>query len=332
MGDLLTARAPGVDVVRGTQIGAGTRIRIRGTSSLSLSNNPIYIVDGMRVEGTTGSSSVSVGGTTPSRVNDLNPEEIETIEVVRGPSAATLYGTDAANGVIVITTKRGVAGRPQFTYFTEQGAHVDNNTYPDCLSRLADAGRRDTTSTASNTVQCFLSQVSAGTCKQDSVTSYNLYNDPESTPNGVGYRQLHGLQVRRRVRGAALLPARRVGERRRRPQGAGVRPALSRGARPHASAAEEASPNHHGPRHDARELQHRAVAEGRPRDERRLHLAGPAAADERRLRRRRRRRQHLRRPRIQVQPHAATGDTLYGWRQFTPRDIYQQSPDQASSA
>ena len=192
MGDLLVARAPGIDVFTGTQIGAGTRIRVRGTSSLSLSNNPIYVVDGIRVEGTTGSSSVSVGGTTAARINDLNPDEIQSIEIVRGPSAATLYGTAAANGVIVITTKRGTAGRPRFNYFTEQGAHVDNNTYPDAYR-----GWRSGTSVSlpNNTVQCFLSQVSAGTCKQDSVTSYNLYKDPESTPNGTGYRQLHGLNV-----------------------------------------------------------------------------------------------------------------------------------------
>jgi hypothetical protein len=61
--DLLTSRAAGVMVVPGTQTGAGVRVRIRGTSSLSLSNNPIYVVDGIRVEGTTGASSVSVGGT-----------------------------------------------------------------------------------------------------------------------------------------------------------------------------------------------------------------------------------------------------------------------------
>ena len=192
MGDLLVARAPGVDVFTGTQIGAGTRIRVRGTSSLSLSNNPIYIVDGIRVEGTTGSSSVSVGGTTAARINDLNPDEIQSIEIVRGPSAATLYGTAAANGVIVITTKRGTAGRARFNYFTEQGAHVDNNTYPDAYRGWRSGS---SVSLANNTVQCFLSQVSAGTCKQDSVTSFNLYKDPETTPNGTGYRQLHGLNV-----------------------------------------------------------------------------------------------------------------------------------------
>lgn len=188
--DLLTARAPGVLTIPGTQTGAGVRVRIRGLSSLSLSNNPIYIVDGVRIEGTTGSASVSVGGTTPSRISDLNPEEIESIEIVRGPSASTLYGTDAANGVIVITTKKGVAGRPQWTYYTEQTAITDRNNYPDAYWGWT-AG-----SAPNNTVQCFLYQVAAGTCTQDSVTVYNLHKDKESTPYGIGYRYQHGLQVR----------------------------------------------------------------------------------------------------------------------------------------
>jgi TonB-linked SusC/RagA family outer membrane protein len=194
MGDLLTAKAAGVMVIPGTQTGAGIRIRIRGTSSLSLTNNPIYIIDGIRVEGTTGSSSVSVGGTTPSRVGDLTPEEIESIEIVRGPSASTLYGTDAANGVIVITTKKGIAGRTQWTYYTEQTAIRDQNDWPTAY-RAWRSG-----STASNTTQCFLSGVTstvpATMCTQDSVTSYNLFNDSEATPFGIGYRQQHGLQLR----------------------------------------------------------------------------------------------------------------------------------------
>jgi len=194
--DLLTSRAAGVMVIPGTQTGAGIRIRVRGTSSLSLSNNPIYVIDGVKVEGTTGSSTLSVGGTTPSRVGDLNPEEIESIEIVRGPSASTLYGTDAANGVIVITTKRGVAGRTQYTYYTEQTAITDRNTYPSAFRGWRTGSTSGTTSTASNTVQCFLTQAAAGTCTQDSVTSYNLFEDKESTPFGTGYRQQHGLQLR----------------------------------------------------------------------------------------------------------------------------------------
>lgn len=193
--DLLVSKAAGVTVFTGVQTGAGTRIRIRGTSSLSLSNNPIFIIDGIRVEGTTGSSSVSVGGTTPARIGDINPEEIASIEVVRGPSASTLYGTDAANGVIVITTKRGAVGRPQWTTYTEQTAITDRNEYPTAYWGWRTGTTTATTSTPSNTVQCFLSQVAANVCVQDSVTSYNLHNDPESTPYGTGYRKQYGAQL-----------------------------------------------------------------------------------------------------------------------------------------
>jgi len=196
MNDLLLARAPGVMVIPGTQTGMSGRVRIRGISSLSLSRDPIYVIDGIRMENSSNSFSISVGGTRTSRVGDLNPEEIESIEVVRGPSAATLYGTDAANGVIVITTKRGIAGRPQWTYYTEQTAITDQNPYPTAYRGWRTGSTSGTTSTRSNTVQCFLTQAAAGVCAQDSLTSYNLFDDPESTPYGVGYRQQHGLQVR----------------------------------------------------------------------------------------------------------------------------------------
>lgn len=196
IGDLLTSRAAGVMVIPGTQTGAGIRVRVRGTSSLALTNNPIYVIDGIRVQGATGSSTVGVGGTTPSRSGDLNPEEIESIEVVRGPSASTLYGTDAANGVIVITTKRGIAGRPQWNYYTEQTALTDRNQYPTAYRAWRTGTTGTTNSTPSNTVQCLLAQQASGACMADSVTSYNLTDDPESTPFGVGYRQQHGLQLR----------------------------------------------------------------------------------------------------------------------------------------
>ncbi len=196
MNDLLLARAPGVIVVPGTATGVQGRVRIRGLSSLSLSRDPIYVIDGVRMESSSGSNSISVGGTNTSRVGDINPEEIESMEVVKGPSAATLYGTDAANGVIVITTKRGTAGRPQWTYYTEQTAMVEQGKFPTAYRAWRTGTTSSTNSTASNTVNCFLSQVVAGACVQDSVTSYNLHEDPEATPYGTGYRQQHGLQVR----------------------------------------------------------------------------------------------------------------------------------------
>lgn len=201
LADLMNSKAAGVQILPGTQTGNGSRVRIRGTSSLSLTNNPIYIIDGVRVESSTGSSSISVGGSTIARTVDLNPEEIQNIEIVRGPSASTLYGTDAANGVIVITTKRGVAGAPQWTYYTEQTGIKDLNDYPDAYRAWRTGGTAATTSTASNAVQCFLSQTkqngaTAPVCAQDSVTTYNLFKDKEATPYGWGYRQQHGLQLR----------------------------------------------------------------------------------------------------------------------------------------
>ncbi|MBX6330596.1 MAG: SusC/RagA family TonB-linked outer membrane protein [Gemmatimonadaceae bacterium] len=320
MGDLLVARTPGVTVFTPTQVGAGTRVRIRGTSSLSLSNNPIYIVDGVRVEGTTGSSSVSVGGTTPARVNDLNPDEIESIEVVRGPSAATLYGTDAANGVIVITTKHGVAGRPQYTYFTEQGFHADQNTYPTAYRGWT------TGSTPSNTTQCYLYQVAAGTCAQDSVTSYNLYADPEATPYGVGYRQAHAVQVgggtetlRYFLHGewedeTGVLKVPEFDQRYLAAHGLGLRP-------------EEAHPSHMG-RVTGRtqfniQLAPKAsldLSAGYTSSNTRLPTSDDSGVNG-----------------VAGNTYggpgfkynlSASGDTLFGWRQFTPRDIYQTYTDQ----
>ena len=92
LADLLNARAPGVQVLpSGGTTGTGSRIRIRGSSSLSLTNEPIIVVDGIRVEnGATGqtATSIGVGGQTPSRLNDISPEDIESIEIVKGPSAA----------------------------------------------------------------------------------------------------------------------------------------------------------------------------------------------------------------------------------------------------
>ena len=79
-------------------------------NSVTVSNNPIIIVDGARIEATPsgiqpGQSQISSG-----RLGDLAMSEVESIEVVKGPAAATLYGTDAANGVIVIRTKHGQPG------------------------------------------------------------------------------------------------------------------------------------------------------------------------------------------------------------------------------
>src|SRR5262249_51731401 len=95
MANVLSSRAAGVVVQEnGGTTGSGARVRIRGSNSVSLSNDPLIIVDGIRInsEQDDASSSIAVGGQVPSRLNDINPEEIDNIEVIRGPAAAALYG------------------------------------------------------------------------------------------------------------------------------------------------------------------------------------------------------------------------------------------------
>ncbi len=122
---ILNARTTGVSVVPGTGvIGAGPRINIRGQRSLSLSDQPLLYVDGVRVANTIsgGPTSQGFGAGVISRLGDFHPDDIESIEVIKGPAAATLYGTEASNGVIQIITKRGRPGRTQLTAIVRQGA------------------------------------------------------------------------------------------------------------------------------------------------------------------------------------------------------------------
>lgn len=117
---------PGVSSLRSSgAIGSGGVTRIRGAGSLSLTNEPLIYVDGVRVNNEAAATSQAFAGAqeSPSRINDFNPEDIESIEVLKGPSAATIYGTEASNGVIQITTKRGRAGRPTFEVHMEGGAN-----------------------------------------------------------------------------------------------------------------------------------------------------------------------------------------------------------------
>src|SRR5947209_16676219 len=131
--DLLNSRIPGVEVMQsGGTTGSGSRIRIRGATSLSLRNEPIVVVDGIRIDNTPQAGSLEnfTGGQAPSRLNDLNPDDIESVEVVKGPSAAALYGTDAANGVIQIRTKQGRPGPTKWSGSVEGGTLDDTGDWP----------------------------------------------------------------------------------------------------------------------------------------------------------------------------------------------------------
>jgi TonB-linked SusC/RagA family outer membrane protein len=134
---LLQGRIPGLVVSpsSGTS-GTAARINLRGAASVSLSNEPLVFIDGVRVEARprdliVAYSTEGVGGQTVSALNDLNPDDIERIEVVKGPAAATLYGADASAGVIQIITKRGTPGVPRFSQtLTTEWNNIDPNFDP----------------------------------------------------------------------------------------------------------------------------------------------------------------------------------------------------------
>ena len=121
---LINGRAPGVTILQNSgTIGSGAMVRIRGGSSFSLSNQPLIYIDGVRVDNTQGAGPLNqaFGSSSTSRWNDINPNDIESIEIIKGPAATTLYGTEAANGVIQIITKRGSVGAPTWDVTVRQG-------------------------------------------------------------------------------------------------------------------------------------------------------------------------------------------------------------------
>jgi TonB-linked SusC/RagA family outer membrane protein len=186
----LAAQVPGVQVLASSgTAGTGARVRIRGANSLSLSNEPLIIVDGVRVTGGGNSLSFGTGGQAPSRLEDLNPEEIETFEILRGPAATGLYGTQAANGVIQITTKRGRAGRTVWNAWAEHGQSKDVSDFP------ANYGGWFTSASGAIGFRCDLDAVSLGLCTQDSVASFNPLKDPSTTPYRTGRRTQLGVSA-----------------------------------------------------------------------------------------------------------------------------------------
>ncbi len=106
----IQGRSAGVYVTQNTGApGGGISVNIRGINSISGSNEPLYVVDGVQIQGST-----SVGGDNP--LSSLNPADIESMEILQGPSATAIYGSRATNGVVLINTKRGKSGDIKISY------------------------------------------------------------------------------------------------------------------------------------------------------------------------------------------------------------------------
>ncbi len=179
--ELLNGRVAGLQVntYQGT-VGGEVGLRIRTPNTIQLSTEPIVIVDGIRYTGSA-MARINLGAINSveptSPLNDLNPNEIESIEIVKGPSASTLYGTDAANGVIVITTKRGKPGPARWNvYMKGATTAIPQIDYADAYWGW------HTLRGVPAQSSCSLLSTVRGFCTQDSVTAIrNPLKDPEMT-------------------------------------------------------------------------------------------------------------------------------------------------------
>ena len=134
----MQGKIPGAQITQnsGSPGGGGISVRLRGVNSFISGSDPLYIVDGVIVDNESGQLADLGGRSNPqNRLADLNPDDIEHIEIIRGAAAAALYGSRANNGVVQIFTKRGTSGKPRFTSTTRWGtsqlrAQQPFNFYP----------------------------------------------------------------------------------------------------------------------------------------------------------------------------------------------------------
>jgi TonB-linked SusC/RagA family outer membrane protein len=189
--DVLSSRAPGVVVQQaGGTTGGSSRIRIRGSNSINLSNDPLLLIDGVRVNNNPNSTAIGVGGQTPSRFNDIDPEDIESVEVIKGPAAAALYGTAASNGVIQVTTKRGKSGRPRWQVNSEYGTVRQQGNYPLNYRQIG-----TTVGSGARNTDCNLDNQARGICipKPDSLLAISPIT--LASPFRDGWREQYGTNV-----------------------------------------------------------------------------------------------------------------------------------------
>lgn len=122
----IQGRAAGVTITSASgQPGGAVRVRVRGTGSIGAGNDPLYVVDGVPV---TVNTDVSTQASS-NALAAIAPSDIESIEILKDAAAASIYGAQAANGVVLITTKRGAAGRTNFTVNSQVGISEPTNTY-----------------------------------------------------------------------------------------------------------------------------------------------------------------------------------------------------------
>jgi TonB-dependent SusC/RagA subfamily outer membrane receptor len=196
LSDVLTVRAPGVQVEsRDGSAGAGPVITIRGTAEpTTIPTPPLLFIDGIRVDNTQGAdNSRAAGHAAPARFDDIDPADIERIEILPGAATAALYGPGAGNGVVLVTTRRGrdrlISGRMT----VESGV----TTMPPFEQPSYYAWGH----TPSGPQQCLTYQRASGACVVDSVTHFNPLLDDATRPFTWGTERRFGAEVGASVSG-----------------------------------------------------------------------------------------------------------------------------------
>ena len=207
--DLLESRVPGLTVQHSDGVpGDPSRIRIRGVGSIQLNNDPIVIVDGIRVYSAQSdprnqnlaSTVVANGGgvsggigmqsyNAPSPLDQIDPNTIATIEVLKGPSATATYGSDAANGVIVITTKHGHTGPTTWNLAMGTGVNWLPGSWPKNFYRF---GTDSIYNVNGATEFCQWYTVN---CRLDSLVAFQALDDPRYTVFSHGSDQTVALTI-----------------------------------------------------------------------------------------------------------------------------------------
>ncbi|MEO6133538.1 MAG: SusC/RagA family TonB-linked outer membrane protein [Ginsengibacter sp.] len=132
----LAGKVAGVQVSGSGGGFSSSNVTIRGFSSITRSNQPLYVIDGVPIDNGGGGNSVNSGVANSSRVSDVNPEDIESMSVLKGAAATVLYGSRAASGVILITTKKGKMGK-SLVSITSNNAVGTINRFPDYQNEYA---------------------------------------------------------------------------------------------------------------------------------------------------------------------------------------------------
>lgn len=180
----LQGRAAGVQVLQNSGTpGSGVAVRVRGAASISASNEPLYVVDGLPIN-TGNTSQLGTGNQSTNGLNDLNPNDIATIEVLKDAAAAAIYGSRASNGVVLITTKRGKAGK----------ANIDVDYYTGVQSLW----KKPQVLTGPQQTQLFLDQISNryGVNPDGTVTTVaRSGNTPATTYNSLAEATAYTFRV-----------------------------------------------------------------------------------------------------------------------------------------